>query len=48
MTTYKQYISDVWNNDIFGKNITKYQKLEINIGKEVDGTDLIPATKLDI
>ena len=48
MTTYKQYIPDVWNNDIFTKNVTVYQKLETDIGKVADGTDFAPAVSLDI
>ena len=48
MTTYKQYIPDVWNNDIFAKNVTVYQKLKTDIGRVADGTDFTPATNLDI
>ena len=48
MTTYKQYIPDVWNNDIFNKNVTVYQKLKTDIGKVADGTDFAPAVSLDI
>ena len=48
MTTYKQYIPDVWNSDIFNKNVTVYQKLKTDIGKVADGTDFAPAVSLDI
>ena len=48
MTTYKQYIPDVWNSNIFNKNVTVYQKLKTDIGKVADGTDFTPAVDLDI
>ena len=48
MTTRKQYIPDVWNNDNFSENVTIYQKPETDIGKVADGTDFAPATNQDI